>query len=79
MIATMPGDSVGKVWFENNTFHHKTPDLFNMDRRQLKVLDAHENVAYTNVWSCFFCGSAPAGWSVGDNTIKPYTAPPAAK
>jgi hypothetical protein len=79
MIATMPDDSVGHVWFENNTFHHKTPDLFNMDRTQLHVLDAHNNVAYTNVWSCFYCGSAPSGWSVGGNTIKPYTNPPAAK
>ena len=80
MIATMPEDNVGHIWFEHNTFHHKTPDLFNMDRTgKLKVVDAHDNVAYTNVWSCFFCGAAPAGWSIDNNAIKPYTDPPAAK
>jgi hypothetical protein len=76
MLATMDGDDVGHLWFEANTLHHKTPDLFNPDRTRLHVLDAHDNTAYTNVWNCFYCLTPLPAWSLGNNLIKPYTDPP---
>jgi hypothetical protein len=78
MLGTMPNDNVTDLWFNDNTFHHKTPDLFNPDRAQVHNLHAHNNVAYTDIWPCFFCGGVPAGWDLGNNVIKPYQAPPAA-
>jgi hypothetical protein len=76
MLATIDGDDVGHLWFNNNTFHHNTADLFNPDRTRLHVLQARNNVAYTNVWSCFYCLGPLAGWDLANNVIKPYQPPP---
>jgi hypothetical protein len=72
MMGTMDGDALSNIGFEQNTFHHKTPDLFNPDVNRVHQLDAHDNVAYTDVWNCFYCGNLPAGWSFGANVIHPY-------
>lgn len=76
MIGTMDGDSVGKVWFDSNTMHHVTPDLFNIDRTRVRSLHAHDNMVYTNVWSSMIGGNLPSGWDAANNVVKPYTNPP---
>lgn len=76
MLGTMGGDDIGHLWFDDNTFHHKTPDLFNPDTSKIHVLHAHNNVAYTDVWSCFYCRSTPSAWDLGNNAVHPYQPPP---
>jgi hypothetical protein len=77
MFGTMPGDSLGIVWFDDNIFHHDVPDLFNPEESAIRSLRAHRNLAYTNVWTQFYAGSPPSGWDVADNVIQPYQpAPP---
>jgi hypothetical protein len=78
MIGTMSGDDVGHIWFDSNTLHHKTADMFNVNTTVVHVLHAHDNLAYSDVWSCFYCGRAPSGWDVANNVDKPYTDPPPA-
>lgn len=76
MLGRMPGDDLGRTWFDDNVFHHSAPDLFNPERT-IGALHATGNVAHTNVWDCFYCGSVQPGWTVGENEIRPYTPPPA--
>lgn len=75
MLGTMPGDDLGRIWFDDNVFHHTAPDLFNPGS-DIDALHATGNTAYTNVWSCFYCRGVSPGWTVSSNTIAPYTPPP---
>lgn len=75
MLGRMPGDDLGRVWFDDNVFHHTAPDLFNPDTG-IDALHATGNVAYTNVWSCFYCPAPQPGWTLERNEIRPYTPPP---
>jgi hypothetical protein len=77
MLSTMDGDKADKIWFDKNTFHHQTPDLFNPSTTTIGTLHAHDNTAYTNVWSCFYCSKPLSTWDFGNNVVKPYKAPPA--
>jgi hypothetical protein len=77
MLSTIPGDHTKQIWFEDNTFHHQTPDLFNPSRTTIDELYVHDNTAYTNVWKCLYCLSPVDGWDFGDNVVKPYEPPPA--
>jgi hypothetical protein len=76
MMGTMSGDSVGHVWFDANTMHHKTADLFNISTSTVSALHAHDNAVYSDVWTCMVCGKSPSGWDVANNVVKPYTNPP---
>lgn len=76
MFGTMPGDQLGRVWFDRNIFYHTTPDLFSVSESALSALNAHENHAYTNVWNCLYCGEPPAAWSISDNAVSPYRPAP---
>jgi hypothetical protein len=76
MIGTMDDDQVGRAWFENNTFYHTAPDLFHPDQSRIKSLHVSDNVAYTNEWKCFVCGSWPEGWRNTGNRILPYRKAP---
>jgi hypothetical protein len=78
MVGTMSGDSVGHIWFDTNTMHHKTADLFNISTSTVSALHAHDNSVFSNVWSCMYCGRGHTGWDVANNVVKPYTNPPAA-
>jgi hypothetical protein len=71
MLATMPGDDVGELWFEDNEIHHVTEDLFNPDPRQLAILHARDNVVYSKR-SCFVCFGPSAAWDVEENAVFPY-------
>jgi hypothetical protein len=75
MLGTIAGDDIASVGFDANTLHHKTADLFNPDRVRVRVLHAHDNVAYTDVWKCFYCPVPPATWSLANNAVFPYRAP----
>ncbi|HEY8430005.1 MAG TPA: hypothetical protein VIL20_16600 [Sandaracinaceae bacterium] len=75
MLGRMPGDDLGRVWFDDNVFHHTAPDLFNPDTG-IDMLHATGNVAYTNVWSCFYCPSPQPGWTLASNRTEPYRPPP---
>ncbi|HJL14827.1 MAG TPA: hypothetical protein RMH99_04175 [Sandaracinaceae bacterium LLY-WYZ-13_1] len=76
MLGTMPGDALGTVWFDDNVLHHTAPDLFNPSRTAIARLVARGNVAYTDVWSAFYPGTAPGGWDVRDNQRLAYTPAP---
>jgi hypothetical protein len=76
MFGRMEGDSLNRVFFDDNTFHHTAPDLLNPDTA-IRALSAHDNVAYTNVWSQFYAGSVMPGWDLANNVIRPYQPPPA--
>jgi hypothetical protein len=76
MIGTMSGDNVGHAWFIANTMHHNTPDLFNIDRTNVKVMHARDNSVFSDVWNCLLCGTTPSAWDVANNVVKPYTSPP---
>lgn len=76
-LGRLPDDAIGRQWFEDNTFHHRAPSLFEVDPN-IPSLTARGNVIYTDVWDCFWCsGAPPAGWLIEDNTIMPYAPPPA--
>jgi hypothetical protein len=75
MLGRMPGDDLRRIWFDDNVLHHDVPDLFNPEGG-IDALHATGNVAYTNVWDCFYCGAPPSGWTVRDNTVRPYTPAP---
>lgn len=75
MLGRMPGDDLGRVWFDDNVLHHDAPDLFNPEA-SIDALHATGNIAYTNVWSCFFCGGAASAWTIRDNVIRPYRPAP---
>ncbi|MDQ3034328.1 MAG: hypothetical protein M3Y87_18110, partial [Myxococcota bacterium] len=76
-LGRLPDDVIGRQWFEDNTFYHQAPSLFEVDGT-IPELIARRNIAYTDVWDCFWCsGAPPAGWVIEANTIMPYVAPPA--
>ena len=75
MLGRMAGDTLNRIWFDDNVFHHVAPDLFNPDGA-IGSLRARRNLAMTDVWSCFYCGSTPAGWDIADNVVAPYTPAP---
>ncbi len=75
MLGRMAGDTLNRIWFDDNVFHHVAPDLFNPDGA-IGSLRARRNLAMTDVWSCFYCGAAPAGWDIADNVVAPYTPAP---
>jgi hypothetical protein len=75
MLGRMPGDDLGRVWFDDNELHHDVPDLFNPDGG-IDALHATGNVAYTNVWDCFYCAGVMPGWTVSDNVVHPYVPAP---
>jgi hypothetical protein len=76
LLGTMPGDALVEAWFNDNTFYHTTPDLFHPDAATVDVLHAHDNIAYTDVWTCFLCSSIPGTWDLQNNQIMAYRPPP---
>ncbi len=76
MLGRLPGDVLGREWFDDNVFHHTAPDLFNPDAA-ISMLHATNNTAYTDVWSCFYCSTPQSGWVLSGNVVLPYTPPPA--
>ena len=76
MLGTIDGDSLDQIYFDSNTLYHDTPDLFNVSRTQVTNLHAHDNVAYTDVWSTFIGSKNPAGWDVANNVCHPYMPEP---
>jgi hypothetical protein len=76
MMGTMPGDTVGEIWFEDNELHHTTEDLFHPDPHAVLMLHAHNNVAYSDTRTCFLCFTAPDGWDVADNELLSYEPAP---
>lgn len=77
MLGTMSSDALNDIWIRSNVLFHNTPDLFNPDRTRIHGLHATYNTAYTDVWSCFYCGPVPADWQIGQNVVHPYRpAPP---
>jgi len=77
MMGTMDGDALDKIYFDSNTFYHDTPDLFNVDTTRIVYLEAHDNVAYTDVWKCMVCGGDKApGWDITNNVVYPYMPEP---
>lgn len=76
MFGGFSDDNVGRLYFNSNTFHHKTPDLFNPSQATVHILRARDNVAYTDVWTCFYCLRPPWMWSLVNNVVHPYTDPP---
>jgi hypothetical protein len=78
MLGTMPGDSLGLCWFDDNVFHQTAPDLFNPSTTAVRTLRARRNVVYDNGHSSFLGDRAgTAGWEITDNTVFPYQPPPA--
>jgi hypothetical protein len=76
MLGRMAGDSLGRVWFDDNVFHHTAPDLFNPDTA-ISRLYARRNTVHDNGHATFYGGAMSAGWDVSSNVMGPYTAPPA--
>jgi hypothetical protein len=77
MMGTMDGDALDQIYFDSNTFYHDTPDLFNVDKTRIVFLQAHDNVAYSDVWNCFVCGGDNnAAWDVANNVMHPYMPEP---
>lgn len=75
MLGRMPGDDLGRVWFDDNVMHHNQPDLFNPDAA-IDALTATDNVVHSDVRSTFFEGTPGAGWVMTGNVLGPYTPPP---
>lgn len=75
MLGRMPGDTLGRVWFDDNVFHHDAPDLFN-PQETISDLRARNNVVHTDVHAAFYARSVPAGWDLADNVVHPYAPPP---
>jgi hypothetical protein len=77
MLASMPDDRVGTVWFNDNTIHNTLESLLVVERARLVRFAARGNRIYSNIWTCFFCDEAPAGWDVPaeENAIEPYRDP----
>ena len=73
MMGTMPGDSLDRVWFNDNTFYHYTPGIFNMSSG-ITMVHAHDNVGYSDVWSTF--PQRVSTWDFSNNVMHPYTTPP---
>lgn len=76
MLATMPGDMLAEAWFDSNVFYHTTPDLFHPEAAAVTMLHARDNIAYTDVWGCFYCAAMPTTWDFENNQIMPYRPPP---
>jgi hypothetical protein len=77
MLGTMAGDAIGTQWFDDNVLFHSNPSLLEINLDSPRVLSIQGNTVYSNVWSCIVCRTAPSGWTIADNTMLPYTAPPA--
>ncbi len=77
MFGTMPEDSLGTMWFDDNVFHDSSPDLFNPSTTAIHVVHARRNMAYTDMRAEFFPGPVPAAWDLADNQVAPYTPAPA--
>jgi hypothetical protein len=72
MFGTMSGDTLLDQGFENNIFCHTEPDLFNLGTG-VQDIEAHGNVAYTDVWTSFpHEGTTEPGWSVSGNSVDAY-------
>jgi hypothetical protein len=78
MFGTMPGDTIGEMWFVDNEIYHQTEDLFHPDQEKVLMLHAYGNSAFS-ARSCFLCFDAPDGWEVDDNGLFPYEPPPASE
>lgn len=78
MLGRMAGDTLDRIWFDDNVFHHVAPDLFNPDGA-IGALHARNNLVMTDVWSCFYCGAPPAAWDIRDNVVMPYEPEPAGR
>ncbi|UJR84609.1 hypothetical protein [Sandaracinus amylolyticus] len=77
MLGTMADDSIGKQWFENNTFYHRMPSLIEIHLDESPSVTLRRNTIYSDVWTCFLCREAPSGWVDQGNQMFPYRAPPA--
>lgn len=75
-LGRLPDDHIGRQWFDDNTFYHTAPSLFEWDDN-CPVMYFRRNVAYTNVWQCFICRTMPGGWIDEMNVIRPYQPGPA--
>jgi hypothetical protein len=77
MLGHLPGDTVGRQYFDDNTFYQRAPSMFEVDVT-IPMIAAHRNRAYTDVWDCFWCvGAPPSGWVLEENVTMPYEPPPA--
>lgn len=77
MLGTMEGDSLGRVWFDDNEMHHDAPDLFNPSPTTIRELYARRNVVHAAQHGTLYGGAVPSGWTLEDNVVGPYTpAPP---
>lgn len=76
MLGTMADDSIGRQWFDDNTFHHQMPSLIEIHTDE-PTLVMRRNKIYTDVWSCLICRELPADWVVEGNELLPYEPPPA--
>jgi hypothetical protein len=74
MMGTMPGDDLGRVWFDDNVLHHDAPDLFNPGA--IRELKARRNLVHANGRSAMYDGAPPAGWDLTENVVVPYAPPP---
>ena len=74
MFGTMPGDDIGEMWFEDNTFFHRQNDLFHPG--QVARLHAAGNKAHTANFRCFCCEQTRASWRLDKNELLPYREPP---
>lgn len=76
MMGTMEGDRLERVWFDDNVIHHDAPDLFN-PAPGIRALSASRNMTYCDTHPEFFEGDVQSGWTMSENQIAPYQAPPA--
>ncbi|HJL18859.1 MAG TPA: hypothetical protein RMH99_24565 [Sandaracinaceae bacterium LLY-WYZ-13_1] len=74
MLGTLPGDALGRVWFDENRLHHVSPSLFLADP-SIERLVSRGNRAFSDAVGCWLCGDPPDGWDVADNLIEPYAPP----
>lgn len=75
MLGRLPGDTVGRQYFDDNVLHHRSPSLFEVDVAIGEIL-ARRNLAYTDVWECLWCNPVPGGWTLEENVVMPYRDPP---
>lgn len=76
MFGRMAGDSLGRVWFDDNVFHHVAPDLFNPDM-SIRELRARRNLVHVDGRAGMYEGAPQPGWDISDNVVVPYAPPPA--
>ncbi len=76
MLGTMEGDSLGRVWFDDNVMHHDSPDLFN-PAPAIGALVARRNTVYARQHDSFYGGAVGPGWTLSENQVAPYQPPPA--